>query len=122
MGEMYKSITGVQAVQVLYKDAAGSLNELVDGKLDYGTHDPVFALAQQREGRLDAVETRERDVHENQIRAFFTRLLDGAFSVAGDDQAIAILEQLDEQVPIELDVLNDQDGLQCIRHRSVRAA
>jgi tripartite-type tricarboxylate transporter receptor subunit TctC len=52
MGEMYKSITGVQAVQVLYKDAVSSLNELMDGKLDYGTHDPVFSLAQQREGRL----------------------------------------------------------------------
>jgi tripartite-type tricarboxylate transporter receptor subunit TctC len=52
MGEMYKSITGVQAVQILYKDASGSLNELIDGKLDYGTHDPVFSLAQQREGRL----------------------------------------------------------------------
>jgi tripartite-type tricarboxylate transporter receptor subunit TctC len=52
MGEMYKAITGVKAVQVLYKDAVGSLNELMDGKLDYGMHDPVFSLAQQREGRL----------------------------------------------------------------------
>jgi tripartite-type tricarboxylate transporter receptor subunit TctC len=52
MGEMYKAITGVQAVEVRYKDASGSLNELMDGKLDYGMHDPVFALAQAREGRL----------------------------------------------------------------------
>jgi tripartite-type tricarboxylate transporter receptor subunit TctC len=52
MGEMYKAITGVKAVEVRYKDAAGSLNELMDGKLDYGMHDPVFSLAQQREGRL----------------------------------------------------------------------
>lgn len=52
MGEMYKAITGVSAVQVLYKDAAGSLNEILDGKIDYATHDPVFSLAQQREGRL----------------------------------------------------------------------
>jgi tripartite-type tricarboxylate transporter receptor subunit TctC len=52
MGEMYKAITGVKAVEVRYKDAASSLNELMDGKLDYGMHDPVFSLAQQREGRL----------------------------------------------------------------------
>jgi tripartite-type tricarboxylate transporter receptor subunit TctC len=52
MGEMYKAITGVKAVEVRYKDAVGSLNELMDGKLDYGMHDPVFSLAQQREGRL----------------------------------------------------------------------
>jgi tripartite-type tricarboxylate transporter receptor subunit TctC len=52
MGEMYKAITGVQAVEIRYKDASGSLNELLDGKLDYGMHDPVFSLAQAREGRL----------------------------------------------------------------------
>jgi tripartite-type tricarboxylate transporter receptor subunit TctC len=51
-GEMYKAITGVKAVEVRYKDAVGSLNELIDGKLDYGMHDPVFSLAQAREGRL----------------------------------------------------------------------
>ncbi len=52
MGEMYKAITGVKAVEVRYKDAVGSLNELMDGKLDYGMQDPVFSLAQAREGRL----------------------------------------------------------------------
>jgi tripartite-type tricarboxylate transporter receptor subunit TctC len=52
MGEMYKAITGVKAVEVRYKDAVGSLNELMDGKLDYDMHDPVFSLAQQREGPL----------------------------------------------------------------------
>ena len=52
MGEMYKAITGVKAVEVRYKDASGSLNEMLDGRLDYGMHDPVFSLAQQREGRL----------------------------------------------------------------------
>jgi tripartite-type tricarboxylate transporter receptor subunit TctC len=52
MGEIYKTATGVQAVEVVYKTAPDSLNELVSGKLDYGMHDPVFSLAQQREGRL----------------------------------------------------------------------
>ncbi len=45
MGEMYKAITGVSAEQVLYKDAAGALNENMDGKIDYGTHDPDLSLA-----------------------------------------------------------------------------
>jgi tripartite-type tricarboxylate transporter receptor subunit TctC len=52
MGAMYKAITGVEAVEVTYKDASGSLNEILSGKLDYGMHDPVFSLAQAREGRL----------------------------------------------------------------------
>ena len=52
MGEIYKAVTGVQAVQVTYRTAPDSLNEILSGKLDYGMHDPVFSLAQQREGRL----------------------------------------------------------------------
>jgi tripartite-type tricarboxylate transporter receptor subunit TctC len=52
MGEIYKSVTGIEAVEVLYKSAPDSLNELLSGKIDYGMHDPVFSLAQQREGRL----------------------------------------------------------------------
>jgi tripartite-type tricarboxylate transporter receptor subunit TctC len=52
MGELYKNATGIAAVEVNYKTAPDSLNELTSGKLDYGMHDPVFSLAQQREGRL----------------------------------------------------------------------
>ena len=52
MGEVYKAVTGVQAVEVSYKTASDSLNEMLSGKLDYGMHDPVYSLAQQREGRL----------------------------------------------------------------------
>jgi tripartite-type tricarboxylate transporter receptor subunit TctC len=52
MGEIYKNATGVKAVEVSYKTAPDSLNELTSGKLDYGMHDPVFSLAQQRQGRL----------------------------------------------------------------------
>jgi tripartite-type tricarboxylate transporter receptor subunit TctC len=52
MGEMYKSITGVKAVEVRYKDSAGALNDMASGRVDYGMHDPVFSLAQQREGRV----------------------------------------------------------------------
>ena len=52
MGEIYKDVTKINAVEVNYKTAPDSLNELLSGKVDYGMHDPVFSLAQQREGRL----------------------------------------------------------------------
>ena len=62
MGEIYKNTAGLSAVEVNYKTAPDSLNELTSGKLDFGMHDPVFALAQQRAGRLRilAVSTGER--------------------------------------------------------------
>lgn len=62
MGELYKVATGVKAVEVNYKTAPDSLNDLASGNVDYGMHDPVFSLAQQREGRLRilAVSTGER--------------------------------------------------------------
>lgn len=52
MGEMYKSIAGLQAVEVRYKSSGDSLNDMLSGRIDYGMHDPVFSLAQAREGRL----------------------------------------------------------------------
>ncbi len=52
MGELYKVATGVKAVEVPYKNAVDSLNDQLSGAVDYGMHDPVYSLAQQREGRL----------------------------------------------------------------------
>jgi tripartite-type tricarboxylate transporter receptor subunit TctC len=52
MGELYKNAKGLKAVEVNYKTAPDSLNELTSGRLDYGLHDPVFSLAQQRAGKL----------------------------------------------------------------------
>ncbi len=52
LGEMYKAKTGIEAVEIRYKNAAESLNDILSGRVDYGSHDPVFALAQQRAGRL----------------------------------------------------------------------
>jgi tripartite-type tricarboxylate transporter receptor subunit TctC len=52
MGELYKVATGIKALEVGYKTAPDSLNDMSSGAVDYGMHDPVFALAQQREGRL----------------------------------------------------------------------
>jgi tripartite-type tricarboxylate transporter receptor subunit TctC len=52
MGEIYKARTGVQAVEINYKNAQDSLNEMLSGKTDYGMLDPQYSLAQVREGRL----------------------------------------------------------------------
>jgi tripartite-type tricarboxylate transporter receptor subunit TctC len=62
MGALYKRATGVEAVEVLYKSAPDSLNEMANGGIDFGFHDPIFALAQQRQGRLRilAVSTEKR--------------------------------------------------------------
>jgi tripartite-type tricarboxylate transporter receptor subunit TctC len=52
MAEIYKARTGIQAVEVNYKTAPDSLNDQLSGRLDFSSQDPVYALAQQREGRL----------------------------------------------------------------------
>lgn len=52
MGEMYKSITGVKAVEVNYRMAQDSLNDLASGRLDYAMHDPQFASAMLKAGKL----------------------------------------------------------------------
>lgn len=52
MGALYKQATGIEAVEVSYRNAPDSLNEMQNGKLDFAFHDPIFALAQVREGRM----------------------------------------------------------------------
>jgi tripartite-type tricarboxylate transporter receptor subunit TctC len=62
MGAIYKQKAGLNATEVQYRTAPDSLNELENGRMDYGLHDPVFGLAQVRAGRLRAlaVSTAER--------------------------------------------------------------
>jgi tripartite-type tricarboxylate transporter receptor subunit TctC len=52
MGAIYKDKAGLAATEVQYRSAPDSLNEMTSGKIDYGLHDPIFALAQHRAGRL----------------------------------------------------------------------
>jgi tripartite-type tricarboxylate transporter receptor subunit TctC len=52
MGAIYNEKAGLQAVQVHYRMAQDALNDMTSGKVDYALQDPVFALSQQREGRL----------------------------------------------------------------------
>jgi tripartite-type tricarboxylate transporter receptor subunit TctC len=52
MAALYKNAAGLEAVEVMYRSAPDSLGELSSGKLDFGVHDPIFALAQARQGNL----------------------------------------------------------------------
>jgi tripartite-type tricarboxylate transporter receptor subunit TctC len=52
MGEMYKAITGVKAVEVTYRIAQDSLSDLQSGHVDYGMLDPQFASAAARQGSI----------------------------------------------------------------------
>jgi tripartite-type tricarboxylate transporter receptor subunit TctC len=62
MGAIYKKTLGLQAVEVNYKTAADTLNDLANGSVDYILVDNVFAMSQVREKRLRvlAVSTAER--------------------------------------------------------------
>jgi tripartite-type tricarboxylate transporter receptor subunit TctC len=62
MGALYKQKAGLSATEVQYRTAPDSLNELEQGRMDYGLLDSVFVLAQVRAGRLRAlaVSTAER--------------------------------------------------------------
>jgi tripartite-type tricarboxylate transporter receptor subunit TctC len=52
MGEMYKQIAGLDAVEVNYRTGMDTLNDIASGAVDYSMVDNVFALSQAREGRL----------------------------------------------------------------------
>jgi tripartite-type tricarboxylate transporter receptor subunit TctC len=42
----------VRAVEIPYKTAADTINDMFSGAVDYAVHNPVLALAQQREGKM----------------------------------------------------------------------
>jgi tripartite-type tricarboxylate transporter receptor subunit TctC len=52
MGEIYKQKTGVTAVEIPYKVAADSINDIFSGAVDYAIHNPVLALAQRNQGKM----------------------------------------------------------------------
>jgi len=69
MGELYKAKAGLNAVEVSYKTAQDSWNDMLSGRVDYGAHDPVASLAEQRKGtfRILAVSTGKRVESQPQI-------------------------------------------------------
>jgi tripartite-type tricarboxylate transporter receptor subunit TctC len=62
MGAIYKKTLNLQAVEVNYRTAADTLNDLANGAIDYMLVDNVFAMAQVREKRVRvlAVSTAKR--------------------------------------------------------------
>jgi tripartite-type tricarboxylate transporter receptor subunit TctC len=62
MGNLFKEIMQLKAVEVPYRTSPDTLNDLASGQLDYSFTDGVFAHAQARENRLKilAVGSKER--------------------------------------------------------------
>jgi tripartite-type tricarboxylate transporter receptor subunit TctC len=52
MGAIYKEKAGLEAVEVRYRMAQDSINDMTSGRVDFALHDPVFALGQMREKRM----------------------------------------------------------------------
>ena len=52
VGALYKLAAGLEAEDISYRTANDMLNDFQSGNIDYGIVDPVFALIQQREGRI----------------------------------------------------------------------
>lgn len=52
IAESYKTAAGLQTIEVAYKSAMDSLNDMASGSIDFAIVDPVMALARQKEGKL----------------------------------------------------------------------
>jgi tripartite-type tricarboxylate transporter receptor subunit TctC len=52
MGALYRELAGLKAVDVQYRSAPDSLNDLASGALDFALYDPVVAIAQANAGRV----------------------------------------------------------------------
>ena len=59
---MMKNILKLDIVEVPYRTAADSVNDLDSGALDYIMYDPIFALPRHREGKIRvlAISSKER--------------------------------------------------------------
>ncbi|MDB5571965.1 MAG: Extra-cytoplasmic solute receptor [Hyphomicrobiales bacterium] len=52
MGNLFKQIMNLEAVEVPYRTAPDSINDILSGAVDFSFNDGVFAMSQMREGRL----------------------------------------------------------------------
>jgi tripartite-type tricarboxylate transporter receptor subunit TctC len=61
-GAMMKNILKLEVVEVPYRTAADSVNDLDSGAVDYMMYDPIFAIPRHREGkvRVLAISSKER--------------------------------------------------------------
>lgn len=62
MGELYKTATGIKALEIPYRTTADSLNDFASGTVDYGMMDPQSSMANTAAGRwrMLAVSTEKR--------------------------------------------------------------
>ena len=62
MGELYKTATGIKALEIPYRTTADSLNDFASGAVDYGMMDPQSSMANTSAGRwrMLAVSTEKR--------------------------------------------------------------
>jgi tripartite-type tricarboxylate transporter receptor subunit TctC len=62
MGAIYKEHFKLEAVEVVYRTASDSLNDMASGAIDYAMYDNIFSASQERAGRVRilAVSTPER--------------------------------------------------------------
>ena len=57
LGETYKQLAGVSAVEVSFRDGKDSLNDMLSGIIDFGVQDPVFSIAQRNAGTAKILAT-----------------------------------------------------------------
>ena len=61
MGAIYKETNKLEAVEVVYRTAVDSLNDLKSGAIDYAMFDNIFGAAQSREGRVRILAVSSKD-------------------------------------------------------------
>ena len=52
MGALYRELAGLKAIDVQYKSATDSLNDLASGQIDFALYDPIVAISQAQAGRV----------------------------------------------------------------------
>jgi tripartite-type tricarboxylate transporter receptor subunit TctC len=60
-GAMMKNILNLAVVEVPYRTASDSVNDLDSGAVDYMMYDPVFAIPRHREGKLRILAVSSKD-------------------------------------------------------------
>ena len=61
--------------------------------------------------RIDAVQLRHHDVHQDDVRLFGQRLVDGVFAIhRRDDVEVFVPELVGQQLPVLFDVIDDEDA------------
>ena len=72
IAELFKVREGLATVDVSYRSAADSLNDLSSGAIDFGVYDPIVALAQASSGKLRilAISTPQRTKASEDLPTF----------------------------------------------------